>query len=71
MKENCRKIEQKTLAIPIAFILLRMWGTIHFLFSIIIYASHSIDTAGCTSKSVYGIFITLVLLQVSVHMFIH
>ena len=59
-----RKAENKLALIPILFILLRMWGTLQFLFSIIVYGARLADTTGCIPKAVYYVYLVLTCAQV-------
>lgn len=61
-----RKIENKLMAIPIVFILLRMWGSLQFLVSIVVFnISGAIDSDGCVSLATYVVYYILAILQVS------
>ena len=55
------QVESRLLAIPVIFILLRMWGTIQFFFSI---AAADTVNDGCVPKSTHIAFFVLGLLQV-------
>ena len=59
-----RKAEYTLALIPVIFILLRMWGTLQFLFSIIMYEASLVDSTGCISKAVYYIYLILTCAQV-------
>ena len=54
------QVESRLLAIPVIFILLRMWGTIQFFFSMA--AADSVY--GCVSKPTHIAFFVLGILQV-------
>ena len=56
------QVESRLLAIPVIFILLRMWGTIQFFFSMAV-ANHVND--GCVPKNIHIAFFVLGILQVS------
>ncbi len=58
------QVESRLLAIPIIFILLRMWGTIQFFFSLAV-ADHVND--GCVPNSTHIAFFVLGILQVHHH----
>ena len=61
-----RKIENKLLAIPIVFILLRMWGSLQFLVSIVVFnVPGAVDSDGCVSLATYVVYYILAILQVS------
>ena len=55
------QVESRLLAIPVIFILLRMWGTIQFFFSMAVADSVKY---GCVSKSTHIAFFVLGILQV-------
>ena len=62
MEPKLIQVETRLLAIPILFILLRMWGTIQFLFSLAVAGTvHE----GCVPNSVHIAFVVLGILQVS------
>ena len=56
-----RRSDKKLIAVPILFVLLRCWGTIHFFFSMIVdrYVHN-----GCTSAVLAYIFMVLGVMQV-------
>ena len=61
-----KTMEKKLYAIPVAFILVRMWGTLQFVFSIIVFACPgAVDGTGCVSYPVYVVFYFLACIQVS------
>jgi formaldehyde-activating enzyme involved in methanogenesis len=55
------QVESRLLLIPVIFILLRMWGTIQFFFSLAV--ADSVDN-GCVPKSTHIAFYVLGILQV-------
>ena len=55
------QVESRLLAIPIFFILLRMWGTIQFFFSLAV-ADQEKD--GCVPNNIHIAFFVLGILQV-------
>lgn len=60
------KVELKLYAIPFLFIFIRMWGTIQFIFSIIVSENGGIDSNGCVmSHKLYIAYFALAVLQVS------
>lgn len=60
-----KKVETKLAIIPVAFIFFRMWGTLQFFFSIIVFQLSAIDSTGCVPYGVYIIFEIFAVLQVS------
>lgn len=64
-KQSMKKLEKKLFFIPFAFILLRMWGTIQFFFSIVVFEGGFVDATGCVPNGVYRTFYALAILQVS------
>jgi len=54
-------VEKRLLLIPLVFILLRIWGTIQFFFSI---ATSELNEEGCVPNWVATIYFMLGLLQV-------
>ena len=58
-----RKSDRKLVFIPVMFVLLRMWGTIHFFVSFIMPSSHLY----CVKMKLYVVFTVLGILQVSKH----
>ena len=62
-----QRMERKLYAIPIAFVLLRMWGTMQFVFSIGVFRSkHAVDATGCVEHPIYYMYYFLACMQVSV-----
>ena len=58
-----RRSDKKLIAIPVLFVLLRMWGTVQFFYSLALH--HYVDNNGCTSsKKVHDGFIFFGVLQV-------
>ena len=55
------RMESRLLAIPLFFILLRMWGTIQFFFSLAV--ADSVNN-GCVPNSIHSAFFVLGILQV-------
>ena len=56
-----RKSDKKLVAIPVVFVLLRCWGTLHYFYSLAV-SSHIIDH--CTTRGVAAGFTVLGVLQV-------
>ena len=64
-KKSMKQIEFKLFLIPFAFILLRMWGTLQFFFSIIVFRGGFVDkNTGCVTDSVFYTYKVLAVLQV-------
>ncbi len=66
MRVNSRgraSIDKRLLLIPLAFVLLRMWGTVQFFFSI---ATSDLNQDGCVPHWVATVYYVLGLLQVSI-----
>ena len=59
--QNHPGIERRLLLIPIVFILLRMWGTIQFFFSL---ATSDLNQDGCVPYWVATVYHVLGVLQV-------
>jgi G protein-coupled receptor 157 len=60
-----KQVEWKLSFIPLLFVAVRIWGTLHFLFSIVVFnASSLMDNNGCISPYVKNIFEALIILQV-------
>ena len=59
-----RQVEKKLYAIPIFFILLRIWGTLQFIFSIGVFACHKVDQTGCVPPTIFHIYYILAIMQV-------
>ena len=57
------EVKQRLLLIPIVFILLRMWGTIQFFFSL---ATSSQNHNGCIPPTSRKVFLILAIVQVCV-----
>ena len=55
------KSDRKLLVVPVLFVLLRCWGTIHFFYSI---AVHNRVHNGCISRTLAHIFQFLGFVQV-------
>ena len=55
-------IEKRLLAIPLLFILLRMWGTLQFFYSLAVSEQNH---GGCIPSSVRSTFMVIGILQVS------
>ena len=51
-KQSMKQLEKKLFFIPFAFILLRMWGTIQFFFSIAVFEGGFVDATGCVPNGV-------------------
>ncbi|XP_019849009.1 PREDICTED: probable G-protein coupled receptor 157 isoform X2 [Amphimedon queenslandica] len=65
-KKSMKQIEFKLFLIPVAFILLRMWGTLQFFFSIIVFhgGQSLVDTkTGCVPDGVYYTYKVLAVFQ--------
>lgn len=62
VKDNHSEIEQRLLLIPIVFILLRIWGTIQFFFSI---ATSGHNQHGCIPYAMHTTYFVLGILQVT------
>ena len=54
------RVESRLLAIPLVFILLRMWGTIQFFFSLAV--ADSVQN-GCIPNNIHIAFFVLGILQ--------
>lgn len=64
MEPRVVHVETRLLLIPIIFILLRIWGTLQFIFSIA--TSHLIkEQTGCVPSTINVVFLVLGILQVS------
>ena len=61
-----KHLGRKLYIIPLAFVLLRIWGTIQFLLSVAVFANDGglIDETGCVSTTVYYTYFVLACLQV-------
>lgn len=59
-------MERKLGAIPVAFILVRIWGTLQFVFTSIIFAFNGVDQSGCVAKPVYYALYFFACIQVKV-----
>lgn len=55
------EVKQRLLLIPIVFILLRMWGTIQFFYSL---ANADQNNDGCIPKTAQKVFYGLAIVQV-------
>lgn len=64
MEPRVVHVETRLLLIPIIFILLRIWGTLQFIFSLAISDKIRSQT-GCVPSSVNVVFTVLGILQVS------
>ncbi len=61
-----KTMEKKLYAIPAAFILVRIWGTLQFFFSIIVFARPgAVDATGCVSYPIYVVFYFFACIQVN------
>ena len=60
-----RQVEKKLYAIPIAFIMLRIWGTLQFLLSTVVFSMPKIASTGCLPKYLYYIYYCFAVVQVS------
>ncbi len=58
-----QKSDKKLIAIPILFVLLRMWGTLQFVYALAV-GKHIDDNACTASKSVHDGFIFFGVMQV-------
>jgi G protein-coupled receptor 157 len=61
-----KKVEKKIYFIPFAFILVRCWGTIQFLVSLVVFRDangHFVDQNGCVEKSIFITYFVLEILQ--------
>ena len=56
------RTERRLLAIPLLFLLLRVWGTLQFFFALGVSGRN--HNPGCTSQDVHSIFIVFGILQV-------
>ena len=54
-------VEKRLMLIPLMFVLLRMWGTIQFFFSI---ATSSLNQGGCVPPWMQTVYLVLGILQV-------
>ena len=60
-----KHMEKKMYAIPLAFVLLRIWGTLQFLLSIVVFTKGgTIDETGCVSPAIYSVYLFLACIQV-------
>lgn len=57
------EVKQRLLLIPIVFILLRMWGTLQFFYSLAV--SHQ-NKDGCIPKTSQKVFLGFAIVQVCV-----
>ena len=64
VKEMRSEVKQRLLLIPIVFILLRMWGTIQFFYSL---AVSSQNHNGCIPPLSRRVFLALAIVQVCVY----
>ena len=64
VKEMRSEVKQRLLLIPIVFILLRMWGTIQFFYSL---AASSQNHNGCIPPLSRRVFLALAIVQVCVY----
>lgn len=55
-----RRTDKKLVAIPVVFVLLRMWGTLHYLYSLAV-VHHTLQ--GCTTRILGAVFTTFAVLQ--------
>ncbi len=62
LKDSIKRVDQRLLVIPLVFVLLRIWGTIQFFFTLTI--SYYWDS-GCVSKSIYYVHYSLGIMEVS------
>ena len=60
-----KKVELKLSFIPVAFIFFRMWGTLQFFFSIVVFQLPAIDSTGCVPYGIYIVLKVFAVLQVS------
>ena len=68
--EVVKKAERKLTFIPVLFILLRMWGTLQFVFSIVVKESRLVDPTGCISTATYYVYLIITCAQVSCYHFL-
>ena len=61
LQNRLKEVDNRLLFIPIMFLLLRIWGTIQFFFSIGV-ANHNV--CGCIPKEIHTVFYVLGILQV-------
>ena len=62
-----QRVERKMFAIPVMFIVLRMWGTIQFLITIVVFNDGTVDKhTGCMPDGLYYVYYALAILQVRV-----
>ena len=65
MNKILKQVEKKLYWIPVAFIILRMWGTLQFIFSIFVFATKAVNsTTGCVPKGIYYVYKILAVIQV-------
>ena len=57
------EVKQRLLLIPIFFIVLRMWGTVQFFYSL---ANSDRNSDGCIPKTSQKVFFVLAIMQVCV-----
>ena len=70
--EVVKKAERKLAFIPVLFILLRIWGTLQFVFSIVVKESRLVDPTGCISTTTYYVYLIITCAQVSYdHFLLH
>ena len=60
-----RQVEKKLYAIPIAFVMLRIWGTVQFFISIGVFNVHKISYSGCLPKWLFTVYYAFAIIQVS------
>lgn len=62
-------MERKLYFIPIAFILVRMWGTLQFLLSAFVFNLHYVHSGekdtSCVSQTLFKVYYALAILQVT------
>ena len=61
-----QRVERKMSAIPVMFIVLRMWGTIQFLVTIVVFNINGLvdERTGCMPEKLYYVYYVLAVLQV-------
>ncbi len=60
-----RQVEKKLYAIPIAFVMLRIWGTVQFFISIGAFNVPKISNSGCLPRWLFTVYYVFAIIQVS------
>jgi len=59
-----KRSDKRMVAIPMVFVLLRCWGTLHFFYSLAV--SQDVTKHGCTNTKFFVGFFFLAVMQVSI-----